>query len=118
MTHTRSRRDRGAATVLAVALMALVLVLTGGGLVVGSVVVASHRARLAADLGSLAGASAAQDGSSSAAACSAAGQVARANSAVIEGCSVDGLDLELTVSVDASLWPAPAIARSRAGPER
>ena len=118
MTHTRSRPDRGAATVLAVALVALVLVLTGGALVVGSMVVASHRARLAADLGALAGASAAQDGSSIAAACSAAGQVARANTAVIQRCSVDGPDVELTVSVDASLWPAPAVARSRAGPER
>lgn len=120
MTDCRSQRarDRGAATVLAVSIVALVLVLTGGALVVGSVVIASHRARLAADLGSLAGASAAQDGSSSAAACSAARQVARANGALVQACSVDGVDVELTVCVDASLWPAPATARSRAGPER
>lgn len=115
--HPGAVLDRGAATVLALALVALVLMLTAGALAVGSAVVASHRARLAADLASLAGASAAQD-RSSAAACSAAQQVARANGAVTQSCSVDGADVEVTVLVKASLWPAPAAARSRAGPER
>ena len=115
--HPGSARDRGAGTVLAVSLVALVLMLSAGALAVGSAVVASHRARLAADLASLAGASAAQDGSSTAA-CSAAQRVARANGAVTRSCSVDGADVEVTVSVKASLWPAPAMARSRAGPER
>lgn len=113
----RTGRDRGAGTVLALSLVALVLTLTGGALVIGSAVVASHRARLAADLASLAGASAAQDGATTAA-CAAASQVARANGAVTQTCSVVGADVEVTVSVATSLWPAPATARSRAGPER
>jgi secretion/DNA translocation related TadE-like protein len=111
-------RDRGAATVMALSVVAVVLALTTGALVVGSVVVASHRARLAADLASLAGASAAQEDSSPSSACAVAGQVARANGAVTQACSMNGADIEITVAVTASLWPAPATARARAGPER
>lgn len=122
MTRARSRcrpgrREQGAATVLALAVVAVVLALATGGLVVGSAVVASHRARLAADLGSLAGAAALQDGSA-ARACAVAAQVARVNGVVAQACSVNGADVEITVAVAVSLWPAPAIARSRAGPER
>src|SRR4051812_48648746 len=84
--------ERGAATVLVLSLVGVVLALTVGGLVVASAVVASHRARLAADLGSLAGASALQDSAPAARACAVAGQVIRANSAVLQSCSVSGAD--------------------------
>jgi secretion/DNA translocation related TadE-like protein len=113
-----SSRDRGAATVLALSVVAVVLTLATGGLVVGSVVIASHRARLAADLGSLAGAAAVQEGSDASRACGVAAQVARTNGAVTRSCSLNGADIELTVGVVASLWPEPATARSRAGPQR
>lgn len=110
--------ERGAATVLALAVVATVLALTVGGLVVASVVVASERARVAADLGSLAGAAAIQDGASPTRACAVAAQVAAANGAVLQGCSSTEASVDLRVTVRASLWPAPAMARARAGPER
>ncbi|WP_374967961.1 Rv3654c family TadE-like protein [Terrabacter sp. BE26] len=117
--HQQTHRDdRGAATVLLVSVVAVVLALTAGGLVLVSAVVASHHARLAADLGSLAGASAIQDGLSEAQACGVARQVAHANGAVSQGCTVTGQDLELQVTVRPALWPEPAVARGRAGPER
>ena len=114
----RLENERGAASVMVLSLVAVVLALTAGGLVVASVVVASHRARVAADLGALAGASAVQDGLSAGEACSVAHQVVRANGAATQSCSSTGGDLELRVEVRAALWPEPATARSRAGPER
>jgi len=114
----RRGRDRGAATILALSIIGALLSLTAGGLIVGSVVLASHRARLAADLGALAGAAAVQDGSSASAACAVAEKVAHANGAGTQACSLHDADLEIRVAVAASLWPAPATARSRAGPER
>ena len=110
--------DRGAASVMVLALMGVVLALTVSGLVLASVVVASQRARLAADLGSLAGASVIQDGASAPAACAAAQQVARANGAATLSCSSVGSVVDLRVVVPAALWPDPAVAHARAGPER
>ena len=115
---TRPTGERGAASILALSVVAVVLVLTMGGLVVASVVVASHRARVAADLGSLAAASAMQDGADSAQACAVAQQVVRANDAATQSCSSLGADVDLRVTVRARLWPAPATARARAGPQR
>jgi len=103
---------------MVLSLVAVVLALTVGGLVVASAVVASHRARLAADLGSLAGASALQDGASVARACNLVGQVTRANGAALQSCSIRGADVDVRVEVDAALWPASATARARAGPAR
>lgn len=110
--------DRGAASVMVLALVGVVLALTVSGLVLASVVVASQRARLAADLGSLAGASAIQDGASAAGACAVAQQVVRANGAATQGCSSVGSVVDLCVMVPAPLWPDPAVAHARAGPER
>jgi secretion/DNA translocation related TadE-like protein len=116
--HVGPDGEHGAASVLALSVVAVVLVLTMGGLVVGSVVVASHRARVAADLGSLAGASAIQDGATPVQACAVAQRVVHANGAATQWCSSRGADVELRVVVRARLWPEPATARSRAGPER
>jgi len=115
---TRPQGERGAASVLALSVVAVVLVLTMGGLVVASVVVASHRARVAADLGSLAAASAMQDAADPRQACAVARQVVRANGAATQSCSSTGADVELRVTVRARLWPEPATARARAGPQR
>ena len=124
MTQVRRRggrrrvRDGGAATVLVVGLVAALLVLTAGALVIASAVVASHRARVAGDLAALAGAAALQDSADGGRACAVAQGVARANGAVLQGCSSagDGI-ITVRVTVDAALWPRPASARSRAGPE-
>lgn len=109
--------DCGAATVLAVALVVCVLALTAGGLVIASAVVASHRARLAADLAALAGAGAGQDGADPSRACAVAQDVARRNGAATRSCSAGGGVLDVRVTVPSGLWPAPAEARARAGPE-
>lgn len=93
--------------------MGVVLSVTLAALVLGSAVVASHRARLAADLAALAGAGRAQTG----AACAEAGRVAARNGATLVSCSVEGSDVLLVVSVDAGL-SGQATARSRAGPPR
>ncbi|GAA2490698.1 hypothetical protein GCM10009858_30930 [Terrabacter carboxydivorans] len=103
---------------LVLSLVGVVLALTVGALVLASAVVASQKARTAADLGSLTGASAIQDGAAAAAACATARQVIRANAAATQSCSSDGSVVEVRVTVRASLWPEPAVARARAGPER
>jgi secretion/DNA translocation related TadE-like protein len=99
-------------------LVTVLLALTLGALVIASVVVASQRARLAADLGALTGASTVQDGASAGPACAVAQRVARSNGAALHACSTDGGDVELVVLVPAALWPQPATARARAGPKR
>lgn len=103
---------------LVVGVVTVVLVLTSGTLVVASVVVASHRARLAADLASLAAAAALQDDGDTGSVCAVANRVARANGAALQGCSSSSSAVvTVVVTVDAALWPRPAVARSRAGPE-
>ena len=56
------RSERGASSVLVVGVLGVILVLIVSTLALGSVVIASHRARSAADLGALAGATALRDG--------------------------------------------------------
>lgn len=112
----RPRRDSGAATVLAVAVVAVVVLLSTGALVIASAVVASGRARLAADVAALAGARAARDGADAARACALARQVARTNEATLTACSLEGERLDVVVTVQPAWWPAVAAARSRAGP--
>jgi secretion/DNA translocation related TadE-like protein len=115
----RPGRDSGSASVW---LLAAGLVLVAGGMAgatVGAAHVASHRARTAADLGALAGAARAIEGSD--AACARAAELVAANGARLTHCRLDGLDLTVTVEVT----PAPAAgigraatATARAGPVR
>ena len=111
----RVRDDVGAGTVLAVAMMGLLVTvtLTCGGVVA---VVAAHRqAQSAADLAALAGAAALQDGGDP---CQHAGQIASRNGAHLTRCQVDGWDVAVVVSGAAHL-PGGSVdlkARGRAGP--
>lgn len=92
-------------------------VVTVGGALVGSAVVARHRAAAAADLAALA--AAAQLPAGPQAACSAAESVARSMASRVARCDVDGLDVvviaEATPGVGAR-WVGPATASARAGP--
>jgi len=108
--------EAGAGTVLVAGLVGVLLVLTLGGLALSSAVLASHRARSAADLAALAGAAAGIRGHGSVA-CAVAADVARAGGATLGACRSSGDELVLTVSVPAR-WPGlgDAVARSRAGP--
>lgn len=112
-----SARDRGAAAVLVIAAAATVMTATVSAMVITGVVVASQQARLAADLGALAGAARLQQAESAEVACATASRVVRANHARLHGCTVWGMELEVVVAVSPRTWPAAAVARARAGPE-
>lgn len=118
MPLPRSNRvsdDAGAATVFATLLVAALLVITVGGLAVGSVVLARHRAQAAADLAALAAAQGIAAGGP--AACRRAQNVAEAMRARLRGCDVAGLDVTVSVSVDTGLrLGRKAEAAARAGP--
>ena len=83
----RDRDERGAGTVLAVAMLGLLVTVTLATSGVVGVVAAHRRAQSAADLAALAGAAAVQDGAD---ACARAGQIAARNSASLRSCDIDG----------------------------
>ena len=111
-----SRDERGAASLLVVSCVA-VLLLIGSALGVVAAMVRAHRAaQSAADLASLAGAAAHQRGED---ACAATGQVAPANGAALAACTVVGDDVLVTVTVPGPHWlgqTADLSAQARAGP--
>jgi secretion/DNA translocation related TadE-like protein len=105
--------DRGSATVVAAAMVAVLLCVTGAGAYVGSAVVARHCAQAAADLAALA--AAARMPSGAAAACGRATAVAREMRVDDAECGVDGLDVIVTVQVAVG-FAGVARAAARAGP--
>lgn len=110
------QRDRGAASVLVVGVIALLVVLTAGAMTVASAVTASHQARLAADLAAIAAAMQLQRGSPGGA-CERGAVTAAHNNARLSECAVQGMSVTVGVEVHSARWPAPAVARARAGPE-
>jgi secretion/DNA translocation related TadE-like protein len=108
--------------VLVVAAVGVALVLLWGALALGSAVVASHRARTAADLGALAAAQAIQQGVDPRAACALGSSIAARNGAQLRGCAVAGdgsVTSRATVTASYSLLGAgrrAATAMARAGP--
>lgn len=109
--------ERGAASLLVVTCVALLLVI-GSALGVVAALVRSHRsAQAAADLAALAGASAWRRGVD---ACVAAAVSARANGAKLVGCRVLGEDVVVGVEVVGPRWlgqTADLTAQARAGPD-
>lgn len=85
-----------------------------GGLMIGAVVAARHRAQSAADLAALAAAARVPAGV--AAACSQARSVGGAMHAVVLACEVDGLDVVVAVGVPVGGRIGEARATARAGP--
>jgi secretion/DNA translocation related TadE-like protein len=115
----RQGRDRGSASVWLLAVGLLLVAAGAAGGTVGAAHVASHRAQAAADLGALAGAARAIEGS--AAACARAAELVAANGAGLVDCRLDGLDLTVTVQVSAAPMAGvgrAATATARAGPVR
>jgi secretion/DNA translocation related TadE-like protein len=108
--------ERGSATLFAVAVIG-VLVLVGAALGVVAAMVHAHRAaQSAADLAALAGAHALATGEDG---CAAATTVAVANGAVLELCAVGALDLRVMVTVTGPRWLGQThdlSAEARAGP--
>lgn len=120
-TAPRIRRhlsdEQGSATVVMLGVIAAVLMLTISGLFLASAVLASHRARAAADLAALASAGVLMRGEPPAAACQSAAQVVAANHGRVQGCIAIGTEVRLTIAVPAGMRGlGVATARSRAGP--
>ncbi|BCB86430.1 Rv3654c family TadE-like protein [Phytohabitans suffuscus] len=113
------RADRGAATVMVLALGLALVGLGAAGAAVGAARVARHEARAAADLGALAGAMRILEGPD--AACARAGELVSRNGGRLAACTVEGLDLVVAVEVDVAPLPGvtgTARAAARAGPIR
>ena len=113
MVTGRPRDERGAGSVLAVAMMGLLVTVTVAAAgVVG--VVASHRiAQAAADLAALAGAAALQDGGD---ACGQAATVADRNQAHLDSCAVEGWNVSVAVTTDTAHLPGGVLdLRATAG---
>jgi secretion/DNA translocation related TadE-like protein len=113
--RVQARHEDGAGTVLAVAMMGLLVTVTVATSGVVGVVAAHRRAQSAADLAALAGASALQDGGDP---CRQAGAVAQRNGAELRRCRVDDWDVSVTV-VNRVRLPGGSMdleARGRAGP--
>ncbi|WP_350223211.1 Rv3654c family TadE-like protein [Mycolicibacterium porcinum] len=109
--------DRGSATLVAAAMIALVITFAGGGAYLGAAVTARHRAQAAADLAALGAAGAVVSGPDTA--CRRAADIAARMRSVLGDCRIDGLDVVLEVAVPVSLgrWGiGPARATARAGP--
>lgn len=110
------RDEAGGATLFAVAMLAVLLLLGAALGVVAAMVTAHRTAQSAADLAALAGATAVQQGRDG---CARATAVAAANGAALTGCRVDGLEVRVDVRVTGPRWLGQAgdlSGRARAGP--
>lgn len=111
-----NRDERGSATLFAVAVIGL-LVLVGAALGVVAAMIHAHRvAQSAADLAALAGASAHARGADP---CAAATTIAAANGASLDNCALDGYDVRIQVTVPGPHWLGQThdlSAQARAGP--
>lgn len=111
--------ERGSGTVLVVAAIGLVVVLSLAGIQLGAAAGAAHRARSAADLSALGGAAALQQGAGDP--CAGALELAARNGARLVACAVGPAESVLVrVSADVrGAWPGvprSASASARAGP--
>jgi secretion/DNA translocation related TadE-like protein len=98
-------------------MVALILAACGGAVVVGTAVIARHRAQAAADLAALAAAGRLAAGQATV--CEWAASLANSMHASIAGCVVQDLDVIVTVDVSVPLtrWGiGTARASARAGP--
>lgn len=115
MSRPARRDERGAAVVVGVGVIAVLVLVAMVGVGVVGIVLAHRRAQTAADLGSLAGAAALQRGADP---CMAAGMVVGRQHATVTRCVVDGTSVTLATAVDlpTSLGGGAVLARARAGP--
>lgn len=107
------RQERGAGTVLALAVVAVTVTLTTAAIGVTGAWGARQKAAVAADATALAAADVAA-GRTSGEPCARADVVARANGASVTGCVVAAVAVSVEVSVPYLGWEASAAAR--AGP--
>jgi secretion/DNA translocation related TadE-like protein len=113
---TVRRGQAGAATLLAVAMAGVLMVVGAALAVVGAMVVAHRQAQGSADLAALAGATAAARGEDP---CRAARDVARLNAGTVIACAVEGGTVTVEVRVPGPRWlgqESDLDAWARAGP--
>ena len=111
-------RERGAASVLAVAIVVLGVVLTMGAARLGGALVGRARAETAADAAALAAADALALGRGADVAASEARVTAARNDARLVSCACTGTHADVVVEVDVpGLGILGAVARGRAGAE-
>ncbi|PWV45250.1 secretion/DNA translocation related TadE-like protein [Nocardiopsis sp. L17-MgMaSL7] len=106
--------DSGSASVWWISLSLVLWFLVHAVLLVATARLDRDRAATAADLAALAAAARAHEGAEPV--CAVARRTAEANGAVLASCELDGLTVEVTVSLTASALPHEVTARSRAGP--
>jgi secretion/DNA translocation related TadE-like protein len=111
----RSRDERGAVVVVAIAMIGVLVVLAATCAGAVAIVLAHRRAQVAADLAVLAGASALQQGGD---ACASVVRIAGRHGARVTRCAVDGFSVTASTAVDlpAVLGGGQVPARARAGP--
>lgn len=117
--HGGQRAQRGAGTVLVLAVVLVVMVVVQAVAVLAAGQTARHRAAAAADLAALAGAQRLSFGAGDP--CADAGRIARANGAALRDCVVDGTEVEVQVRVEVTSalpWLPAQDRRARAGPPR
>ena len=90
--------ERGSGTVLCLAIIGVLVCLTGGGVTVAGANVAKQRAAGAADVAALAAADVAS-GRLAGSPCEVANRAADANGAVLNSCSVEGAVATVTASI-------------------
>ncbi|MET0456072.1 MAG: Rv3654c family TadE-like protein [Mycobacterium sp.] len=109
--------ERGSASIVAAAMLTVLVMMTAVGAAVGSALVARHRAQAAADLAALAAAGSVAAGRQTA--CDSASSVAEAMKATVAECTLEDLDVVVAVDVPISLgrWGIQvARGAARAGP--
>ena len=113
--------ERGAASILMIGLMAVVVMLGSAAIVIAGYLEAHHRARAAADLAALSGAVAYQQGHDP---CAQADRTARGNGATARDCDQVGDQIDFVVTVRVAVFirlripglPRTAEAEAYAGP--
>lgn len=114
--YRRRRDERGAATVLTVACLGVLLLIGSALGVVAAMVTAHRQAQAAADLAALAAATALADGRDG---CASGATVAAANGGTQTACTIDGWEVTVEVLVTGPRWlgqTGDLSARARAGP--
>lgn len=110
------RDDRGAATVLVLAMAGMLMFVLVGLSAATGLVTAQRRAQAAADLAALAGAAALPRGVDG---CGEAARISAANGAALVACSMLAREVWVQVTVPGPQWPGRRVrvsAEARAGP--
>lgn len=117
-TSSPRRDERGSGTVYALGIITVLLTAAVGIAGLVQVQTATGRARAAADLSAVSGATVLSSVIASGDPCAMAGRVAAANGASVSACSVAGEDVTVSVVVPTTVLglPRQATAEARAGP--